>query len=126
MASVRQRQHFELGIVENATRLVIGGSRITVRSTVHRVGDIGYVLRQDRWGQGYGTETARILIDFGFATLGLHRIEAICDPENIASRRILEKAGMQYEGHAREHLWVHAKWRDSLRFAVLEAKASDS
>lgn len=90
------------------------------------MGDVGYVLRRDRWGQGYGTETARMLVDFGFQTLGLHRIEATCDPYNVASRKILEKTGMQYEGRARQRLWVHGTWRDSLLFAILEAEASDS
>ncbi len=113
------RAHFELGIVEKATELLVGGARITVRSTAHRVGDIGYVLRRDTWGQGYGTEVARLLVEYGFHTLGLHRIEATCDPSNIASRKILEKIGMQLEGCTRQHLWIRGKWRNSLLFASL-------
>lgn len=120
LARTVPRQHFELGIVETATHRLVGGARLTVRSPLHRVGDIGYVLRRDSWGLGYGTEAARLLIRFGFSSLGLHRIEATCDPENSASRRILEKCHMILEGRRREHLWVRDHWRDSLLFAVLE------
>ncbi len=120
LAHIVPRQHFELGIMENATHRLIGGARITVRSPIHRMGDIGYVLRRDSWGQGYGTDVARLLIRFGLASLGLHRIEATCDPENQASRRILETCGMVIEGRRREHLWIRGHWRDSLLFAVLE------
>ena len=122
-AAESQRWHLELGIVENASGLLIGGARITVRSAEHRTGDIGYVLRRARWGRGYGTETAELLIDFGFGTLGLHRIEATCHPDNLASRKVLERAGMQYEGRARQHVEVRGQWRDSLMFAVLDSDA---
>ena len=117
-----RRRHVEWGIVERATGQIIGGARLTVRSSEHRVGDIGYVLCRDRWGQGYGTETARLLLHMGFQTLKLHRIEATCDPDNGAARRILEHVGMQDEGRARQHLRVRGTWCDSLRFAVLETE----
>jgi RimJ/RimL family protein N-acetyltransferase len=44
---------------------------------------------------------------------------ATCDPENIASARVLEKTGMKLEGHIREHKFVKGKWRDSLLYAII-------
>ena len=58
--------------------------------------------------------------EFGFGELGLHRIFATCDPRNIGSRRVLEKAGMQCEGILREHKWQKGEWRDSCLYAMLE------
>jgi [ribosomal protein S5]-alanine N-acetyltransferase len=56
---------------------------------------IGYSLNRDCWGQGYMTEAVRALIGFGFAELGLRRIVSGCHPENVGSRRVMEKAGMR-------------------------------
>ncbi len=119
-ASCASRQHFELAVVDNLSGGLVGEARVTVRNPVHRIGDIGYVLRQSQWGQGYGTEVARLLVRMGFWVPGLHRVEATCDPANVASRRVLEKVGMRPEGCMRENFWIRGSWRDSLLFAILE------
>ena len=99
----------------------VGGGRISVRSARHRCGDLGYVVHPDWWSKGLGTEICGLLLDFGFSSLGLHRIEATAHPDNIASQRVLEKAGFRYEGRIRDHLLVNdAVWRDSLSYAILE------
>ncbi len=48
----------------------------------------------DLWGGGYTTEAVRALLQFGFAGMGLHRIWAACHPDNVGSRRVMEKCGM--------------------------------
>jgi RimJ/RimL family protein N-acetyltransferase len=114
------RISYELAIVERATGLLIGAARIGIESLLHKRADIGYVLRRDRWGEGLATETARLLLGFGFDQLGMHRIWATSHPENVASARVLEKIGMSYEGRIRDHLFVKGAWRDSLAYAILE------
>lgn len=71
------------------------------------------------WGQGFATEMANVLLAFGFEQLGMHRIFATCDPENIASFNVLEKAGFQSEGRIRDHLRINGGWRDSLIYSML-------
>src|SRR5436190_8400505 len=56
--------------------------------------ELGYRLRQAAWGQGYGTEASRALIRKGFTELGVRRVVASTYAENIASRRVREKAGL--------------------------------
>jgi len=68
------------------------------------------------------TETVKRVIDFGFSELGLHRIYATLAPENVASARVLEKAGMRREGHLRKHRYIKGEWRDSLLYAILESE----
>jgi RimJ/RimL family protein N-acetyltransferase len=55
---------------------------------------LGYRLRQAAWGQGYATEGVRALIHKGFAELGLRRMIASTYQDNLASRRVMEKAGL--------------------------------
>ena len=80
----------------------------------------GYCLNRDYWGHGYATEAAQAVISFGFEQLGLHRIFAICDPCNVASWRVLARAGMRREGHLLEDRWQKGQWRDSYLYAILE------
>ena len=56
--------------------------------------EVGYRLRHAAWGRGYATEGARELVRYGFRELGLFRIIGITHPDNAASRRVLEKAGL--------------------------------
>jgi RimJ/RimL family protein N-acetyltransferase len=69
---------------------------------------------------GFATEVAKLLIEFGFRELNLHRIYATCDPRNIGSSKVLEKIGMSKEGRIREDLLIKDGWRDSLLFSILE------
>lgn len=99
---------------------VIGCARLGIVNKGDRVGDLGYVLNAEYWGQGIATEATQRLLTFGFDDLGLHRIFATCHPENIGSARVLEKAGFQLEGRLREDKLVRGAYRDSLLYAILE------
>jgi RimJ/RimL family protein N-acetyltransferase len=57
--------------------------------------ELGYRLRRSAWGKGYATEGARALIRKGFTELGMQRVFAETYEHNIASRRVMEKAGMK-------------------------------
>lgn len=73
----------------------------------HQHAELGYWLGVPFWGRGYATEAARAMIEYGFETLGLHRIYASYFPENIASGHVLRKIGMKREGLLRGHI---CKW----------------
>jgi RimJ/RimL family protein N-acetyltransferase len=111
------RTTYDLAIALQDGQLV-GGAALVIDSVAHRRGRIGYVLRHDAWDRGYATEAARELIRFG-TSLGLHRIEATCHPDNTGSTRVMQKAGMTYEGRMRDHLLVRGAWRDSLLYAFV-------
>ena len=114
------RRSYELAVVLRAKDRLIGGCSIYISNPDHREGSIGYIFNRHFWRQGYATETARALLGFGFDKLGLHRIFSTCDPRNIASKRVLEKIGMQREGRLREHRWVKERWRDSFLYGILD------
>ncbi len=60
--------------------------------------ELGFRLGKPHWGQGYATEAADAWVAHGFGQLGLERIVAVTHPENVASQRVLEKAGMRFSG----------------------------
>jgi [ribosomal protein S5]-alanine N-acetyltransferase len=60
--------------------------------------------------KGIATDVAKLLIDFGFKELNLHRIYATCDSRNIGSSKVLEKIGMIKEGRIHEDMLVKDDW----------------
>ena len=122
VAAARAEPHsrYELAVELRETRRLIGSGGLQVHSRRFRQGEISYIIHPELWGRGYATEVARLLLRFGFETLGLHRIFATCDPRNVASARVLEKAGMTLEGRLRHTMLIRDGWRDSLLFSVLE------
>jgi RimJ/RimL family protein N-acetyltransferase len=120
MRRKRPRQHFGFAVTLKSDKQVIGACRISITNPSKEEGSIGYCLAKEFWGQGYATETARKLLDFGFKQLSLHRIFAFCDPKNTRSMRVLVKIGMRQEGYLREYEWIKGKWQDSLLYAILD------
>ncbi|MEH6675893.1 GNAT family N-acetyltransferase [Phenylobacterium sp.] len=58
--------------------------------------DVGYAFLERAWGQGYAQEAAAAVLAYGHGSLGLETIAAIVNPENLASRRVLEKIGLRF------------------------------
>ena len=63
--------------------------------------EVGYRLLPQAWGRGYATEGARALVAHGFGVLGLYRIIGLTHPDNLASQRVLQKAGLRDAGWGR-------------------------
>jgi len=80
---------------------------------------IGYDLARAYWGDGIMTEAIRAIIAFGFARMGLNRIEADADARNPASARVLEKVGFKREGLQREQFYENGDFNDLMLFALL-------
>jgi [ribosomal protein S5]-alanine N-acetyltransferase len=59
--------------------------------------ELTYAINPFYWGQGFATEAAKAVLRWGFDTLGLKQIVAVTAPDNAASRRVMQKLGMQYE-----------------------------
>src|SRR5919198_44546 len=88
---------------------------------VHKHAELGYWLGVPFWGRGYATEAARAVVDYGFSTLGLHRIYASHFASNAASGRVLRKIGMKYEGCLRGHICKWETFHDLEYYGMLRA-----
>ena len=119
------RRAFDLAVTLASGGELIGAGGVRITSPQFRTAIMGYAYRRDAWGMGYATEAAQALVAFGFGKLGMHRIYAFCDTDNLASARVLEKTGMQREGVLRQHVLVRGRWRDSCLYAILEDEWRD-
>jgi len=99
---------------------LVGGCTLSnVRRGVTQCCSIGYWVGQHFARQGHMFDAVRALVPFIFRTLGLHRIEAACLPENEPSKNLLLKLGFRQEGLARRYLQINGDWRDHALFALL-------
>jgi RimJ/RimL family protein N-acetyltransferase len=92
---------------------VDGGFRQQLMST------LGYTVAESMQGRGVATAAVRDAIRIAFGTLGLERIEAVAAVENVASRRVLEKTGFQFEGIRRGLLRIQGKRVDHACYGIL-------
>lgn len=85
-----------------------------------RIYELEWILHPDYHGCGYTTEAARALLGHGFEQLGVHRVIATCQPENIASWRVMEKLTMTREGRLRQCIErPNGVWWDEYFYAIL-------
>ncbi|TDX10748.1 GNAT family N-acetyltransferase [Flavobacterium sp. S87F.05.LMB.W.Kidney.N] len=82
--------------------------------------EIGYIILPEFQGKGLVPEAVTRLIKFGFEDLRLHSIEAVIDPENYASEKVLQKCGFTKEAHLREAEFYEGKFLDKVIYSLLE------
>ena len=85
----------------------------------HRRGEIGYWAGVPYWNRGITSEAAIHVVEHAFSMLGLHRIQATCRPGNRGSSRVMEKAGLTFEGTLRGHVLNHGVFEDSVIYGLI-------
>ena len=81
--------------------------------------DVGYAISNKYWNKGLTTEAVKAIIKFGFKKLDANRIETHCDENNAASYRVMEKAGMKYEGTLRQKVLIKNKFANMKFYSIL-------
>jgi len=110
-----------LGIcVEHKSEKVnIGAISFRFQSIESAVVEIGYRLHTEFQGNGFAIEAVAALVNFIFTRLQVHKIIALCDPDNQSSYKLMEKLGMQREGLLRQHFKIGDHWTDELVYGLL-------
>jgi ribosomal-protein-alanine N-acetyltransferase len=103
-----------------ADETLVGGITLSnIRRGVAQMGSVGFWCGRPFARNGHTLASVRALTDFAFRSLGLHRLEAACIPDNAASRRLLAKAGFAEEGYAKAYLKINGDWRDHVLFGLI-------
>jgi ribosomal-protein-alanine N-acetyltransferase len=84
--------------------------------------DVGYVISRRHWGKGLATEALHCLVEWALRQESIYRVWALCDVDNLASARVLEKVGMRREGVLRRQI-VHPNISDEPRDCYCYAAA---
>ncbi len=119
VAARQSEQSFPFGIFLKQSNELIG--RITLSNITRSFflnSTVGYALAQQHNGHGYMTEAVRLVLNFAFTELGLHRVQAGTLRHNYGSMKVLEKAGFRFEGTALRYLKIADQWQDHNIFAI--------
>jgi ribosomal-protein-alanine N-acetyltransferase len=104
-----------------ANGAAVGGIGIRIGADVHRqTAELGYWLSQEFWGRGIMTEAVAVFTDFCFENFQLRRVYAEPFANNLASARVLEKAGFAFEGRLKNNVLKDGKLLDSLLYARIQ------
>jgi ribosomal-protein-serine acetyltransferase len=104
-ASWHSGEEYNFGLFDPAGRYV-GGAGLNHFNRDHNIANLGYWVRQARQRKGFAGAAVQCLARFGFEALGLTRIEIVAAADNIASRRVAEKSGAEFECLARNRLVI--------------------
>jgi len=108
----RKGDFYDWAVVTNDEKKMIGTCGFTTLDFNHNAAEVGYVLNPRYWGRGIATEAVSRVLDFAFRELNVRRVEAKYIIGNDASRRVMEKCGMTYEGTRRAAMFIKGSYRD--------------
>lgn len=105
---------YKFGVFRNTDSAIIGFCIVTTHMRDDfQYASIGYSILNQHWGNGYGTETLKALIQIGFDDLDFHRLEAHINTDNFVSKRVALKAGMEFECVRKGFIFEDGEWTDN-------------
>ena len=121
---IARDEAYALLIFDQTSDQLLGGVTLGgVRRGVSQTGTLGYWMGAQHAGKGRMTHAVAATVEFAFARLRLHRVEAACIPDNAPSIALLSRNGFQREGYARGYLKIDGAWRDHVLFGLVEGDA---
>ncbi len=118
----KARELYDWAVVLKESGKMIGTCGFASYHRETRIAEVGYVIAPAYQGCGFAPEALALLLRYAFCSMGLHRVEARCFVENEASKRVMEKCGLRYEGTARESLFVKGKYQTISSYAILASE----
>jgi len=112
------RLKYEFAVILKSEDRLIGAVDLRMEEPDSREAKIGLTINPDFQNQGYATEAAIALIDFGFNSLSLETIKASCDSENHASRKVMQKAQMTQTAFNENDKQLRGEMRSSYEFEI--------
>jgi len=112
-----------LGIIDKQSQRHIGNVKLGPISWIHRCATFGIMIGdRDYWGKGFGAEASRLMVEYGFYKLNLHRIDLGVFAEHDAAVRCYEKIGFKIEGRMREDLFQGGEYKDRVWMGLLRSE----
>lgn len=114
-SKLEDRDNVFLAIVLKEGDRHIGNIKLGPIDWNHRLADVGILIgEKEHWGKGYATEAIRLIVDYGFGKLNLHKLTAGCYDVNQASIKIFQKAGFSIEGTRKQHYYCDGTYVDAV------------
>jgi len=109
------------GITLKDSGEVIGSCGFLNMLTKHHRAEVGYELSKDHWGTGIASEALEAVVKYGYQHYQLERIEALIEPTNLPSQKLVEKQGFRREGLLRHYEFTCGKFDDLYMYSIIKA-----
>ncbi|MEZ5030269.1 MAG: GNAT family N-acetyltransferase [Saprospiraceae bacterium] len=120
IASMDACQALHWAIIRKEDQVFLGDIGYWRIDKENAFGEIGYSLDPRYWRNGYMSEAFTVVLPYAFRNMGLHRVEANVNVDNVASSTLLMRAGFQKEAHFRENYYYNGQFLDSHIYGLLE------
>jgi RimJ/RimL family protein N-acetyltransferase len=121
--TIQDKHTLTLGIVDQATDALIGFAGISGISLINRSGEYFILIgNKAYWSKGYGTEVTKLVVDYGFASLNLHRIALTVSETNPGGVTAYQRAGFTSEGILRQASYRDGTYHDKIAMAILRSE----
>lgn len=112
-------------IVLKANNQMIGTCDVTKKTLPGDIGELGYILNKQYWGQGIMSEVVEKVLEIAFLHSGFHSIRVTHAVENIGSQKVIEKSGFQYEGVLRAYMFQNGVYYDMKSYSLLQSEYAE-
>ena len=109
----------DFAITDRETGSLYGAISLMFHVKNSPTAEMGYWVGEEFWNHGFATEAARALIEYAFSELMLHRVYAEHFGSNLASGRVMQKAGMKHEGTLRDHFFKNGRYEDGVIYGIV-------
>ncbi|WP_128894371.1 GNAT family N-acetyltransferase [Longirhabdus pacifica] len=116
--SLAEKGIYEFAIVDKNTNTFIGATHLNA-STNYSRGELAYWIGKPYWRNGFGTEAAKRLVQFGLEDLKLNKVYGTAYVHNEASQKVLQNAGLKYEGTLKKHVSRDGQFYDLAYYGIL-------
>ena len=117
---LKEQTGIRWGITEKDSGKVIGSCGFLNRQAKHFRAEVGFELSKVFWGKGIASEALNAVVRYGFQQFQLERIEALIEPENKSSQKLVEKQGFLREGLLRNYEFTCGKFDDLYMYSLLK------
>lgn len=121
-AGIEKNEYINWAIAQKEDNKLIGMIGFFRMQPENFRGEIGYILNPNFHGKGIMKEASDEAIKFGFEKMNFHSIEAVIDPKNIASEKLLQKLNFKKEAHFKENFFYNDEFLDTVIYSLLKTK----
>jgi RimJ/RimL family protein N-acetyltransferase len=119
LSKTKAHKAYVFGITLSHQDKIIGIASLEKFNWKNKNAQIGYWLTKKHWGKGIMPQTVKLILNFAFKKLKLHRVYGAVFADNIPSQKVLEKCGFTKEGITRHATYRYNRWHDKIRYGIL-------
>ncbi len=119
ISSYEKDDYYRWAVIDKITNQCIGQIAYFLVDSKNNFAEIEYCIGSEFQCKGFATEATRAVVEFGFESINLHKVQICTKTINVPSKRVIEKCGFTYEGTLRDYFYMNGQYVGRLYFSML-------